>query len=248
MNMQITDSLRKTLLIHANAAAPQEACGLIMDNDGDLEYLPLINTAADKENYFRIDPQDYADAEDKGTIAAIFHSHAGEDAIAYPSEIDRAMMQESGLPWVIAAVPADDVQMFEFSAQPFEGRDFVLGSSDCYGLVMAFHRANGISLTDYRQPSEWWNEGADLFTDEHFSETGFQPVKLADIQPGDMVVMKVASRVPNHCGIYCGNGNILHHMADQLSAVDPLFGSYLEPRITHVMRHKDLTGDIKWKP
>ena len=52
---------------HLTECSPQEGCGLLVDSGGGLEYWPVINSAADKMNSFRIAPQDFAEAEDAVT-------------------------------------------------------------------------------------------------------------------------------------------------------------------------------------
>ncbi|MCM4753350.1 NlpC/P60 family protein, partial [Escherichia coli] len=47
------------------------------------------------------------------------------------------------------------------------------------------------------------------------------PVKAGDRhivqQPGDVLLCCFGSSVPNHAAIYCGDGELLHHLPEQLS-------------------------------
>lgn len=70
---------------HLTECSPQEGCGLLVNSGGVPEYWPVINSAADKMNSFRIAPQEFAEAEDAGNIVAVIHSHPGADGLAYPS-------------------------------------------------------------------------------------------------------------------------------------------------------------------
>jgi proteasome lid subunit RPN8/RPN11 len=73
----VPTTIRKQLVEHANAEAPNEACGLIAFRDGIAErYLPADN-AAPSPYYFELRPRDPLDfyLEDEGYELAVFHSH-----------------------------------------------------------------------------------------------------------------------------------------------------------------------------
>ncbi|MDM8925519.1 NlpC/P60 family protein, partial [Escherichia coli] len=40
---------------------------------------------------------------------------------------------------------------------------------------------------------------------------------LTEAQPGDVLLCCFGSSVPNHAAIYCGDGELLHHIPEQLS-------------------------------
>ncbi|EKG3816235.1 C40 family peptidase [Escherichia coli] len=42
-------------------------------------------------------------------------------------------------------------------------------------------------------------------------------VPLSAAQPGDVLLCCFGSSVPNHAAIYCGDGELLHHIPEQLS-------------------------------
>ena len=85
-------------LDHAQAAAPNESCGLVVDCDGIEVYWDCRNIA-DGLDCFVIDPTDWADAEDTGVIMAVVHSHPGKSP--EPSSMDIAACNRSRLPWYI---------------------------------------------------------------------------------------------------------------------------------------------------
>ena len=92
-------------LHHAKTLLPNESCGLVIDIDGKQEYYPCKNIAIEGINSFTIDPEDYAKAEETGTVLHICHSHPNGDLTA--SEDDIKYCDFIGLPWFIFN-PIDD--------------------------------------------------------------------------------------------------------------------------------------------
>jgi [CysO sulfur-carrier protein]-S-L-cysteine hydrolase len=105
-------AVRRELEEHAQAEAPNEACGLIVLKDGVAErYVPGRNAAASP---YRFELEAEPDAwflEDEGYELAVFHSHL--DSPAYPSRTD---VENIGLwesrPYVILSVRTGDLAGF----------------------------------------------------------------------------------------------------------------------------------------
>jgi proteasome lid subunit RPN8/RPN11 len=109
----IPDSVRAALREHAEAEAPNEACGLIAIRDGVAErYVPGINELASpyRFKWRPVDPMD-AFLEDEGYEIAIFHTHP--ETAAKPSRTDLANIGEyEGYPYVIYSVAQDDLRLW----------------------------------------------------------------------------------------------------------------------------------------
>ena len=86
-------------LHHAKTLLPNESCGLVIDIDGKHEYYPCKNIAVEGANSFTIDPEDWAAAEETGTVLHICHSHPNGDLTA--SEEDIKNCDFLGLSWFI---------------------------------------------------------------------------------------------------------------------------------------------------
>ena len=59
---------------YARDGFPSEVCGLVVCIKGKEKYMPCKNLAVNPLDHFIINPEDWAKAEDSGTIMAIFHS------------------------------------------------------------------------------------------------------------------------------------------------------------------------------
>ena len=97
------------IMAHAAAEYPRECCGVVAQKSRVERYFPCRNLAASPEDNFVLCPEDYAAAEDWGTVIAIVHSHP--DATTQPSELDKAQCDATLLPWHIriAGTSADSV-------------------------------------------------------------------------------------------------------------------------------------------
>jgi proteasome lid subunit RPN8/RPN11 len=87
----VPDALRRALEEHAEAEAPNEACGLVALRDGVAErYIPCVNVAASPYRFdLRVpDPELIYELEEQGRELAVFHSHPTDSA--RPSRTDLA--------------------------------------------------------------------------------------------------------------------------------------------------------------
>ncbi|MBN3758154.1 phage tail protein [Paraburkholderia sp. Tr-20389] len=240
----IDPNARCAIEAHARRAYPHECCGVVVNH----VYFACRNVAADPTRDFVVDAADYAAAEDRGTIEAIVHSHP--DRSARPTMADLAACQASDVRrWIIVSVVAEhgvpSVQEWrEFETAddcaPLIGCEFAYGSNDCYGIVRRYYKAAlQIELPDYLRPDRWWKDGLSNLYVDHYREAGFCDMSASQPrQVGDVLLMRIASKVPNHAAIYIGNDEILHHLWGQLSRREAL--PRYRNHITHVLRHRTL--------
>lgn len=215
---------------HALAEYPRECVGLVCVRDGTEIYVPCRNLAAVPTENFSLSPEDLANAEDLGAVAALVHSHPG--GAARPSPADRAMCEQAGIDrWVIVSLGVQTDSTIgidgwcEFSpagyVAPLIGRVFVHGIHDCYDLIRSYYQLErGVTLPNFDRPHDWWADGVsnlflDNFTKAQFADMG----QDAELEVGDVLLMQIRSKndVPNHSGIYLGGNVLLHHMYGQLS-------------------------------
>jgi cell wall-associated NlpC family hydrolase len=228
----MTPELLRLALSYASLAAPAESCGLVVVAQGAHvgDYMPVRNlsTAHDR---FTIAPEDWARAEDHGRVAAVVHSHPGQEPTV-PSEADRVACDLSGIPWLITG-EAGSWTVLHPQGRPFEGREFCWGLDDCYALVRDWFSASfGWALPDFEREPDFWRE-RDLFS-TNLQLAGFRPVEGRTPEPGDGLLFNVRGRCPDHCAVYLGNGRMLHQPQGRLSAVEPI-GRYAE-KLAYIAR------------
>ncbi|HAS1339619.1 TPA: peptidase P60 [Enterobacter hormaechei] len=213
------------IMAHAAAEYPRECCGVVAQKSRVERYFPCRNLAAEPTEHFHLSPEDYAAAEDWGTVVAIVHSHP--DATTQASELDKAQCDATLLPWHIVSWPEGDLRTIQPRGElPLLERPFVLGHFDCWGLVMSYFRqTHGIELHDYRVDYPWWeNDYPDNFYQDCWYECGFREFD-GPPQEGDLVIMQVQADKWNHAGILLEGNMLLHHLYGHLSQRVP-YGGY----------------------
>ncbi|MEM5371962.1 Mov34/MPN/PAD-1 family protein [Paraburkholderia azotifigens] len=236
---------RQAIEAHALRCYPRECCGLVVDG----RYIPCRNVATNPLCDFVIDAADYVVAEDLGIIEAVIHSHPDKSAL--PSIADLVACEADCAPrWIIVGISMGPCGpsvsgWHEFGRSedgaPLIGCEFAHGSTDCYGLIRRYYKAAlQIALPDFERRPKWWEDGQSNLYVDHYVEAGFRDTGVTGpIQPGDVLLMRIASAVPNHAAVYIGGDEILHHLWGQLSRREAL------PRyrncVTHVLRHRNVS-------
>ncbi|EBY2669551.1 phage tail protein, partial [Salmonella enterica subsp. enterica serovar Teko] len=171
--------MKKTILAHAAACAPEESCGYIVNSSAGEQYFPCQNLSAEPTMYFRIEPEDYLQAQAAGDVVALVHSHP--DGLPFLSDVDRCLQVQSGLPWWLVC----DDRIYKFRCVPFlTGRAFEHGVTDCYALFRDAYHLAGIDMPDFTRGEDWWKNGENLYLD-NLEATGFYRVSAGEAQPGD---------------------------------------------------------------
>ncbi|MCG8624611.1 MAG: Mov34/MPN/PAD-1 family protein [Proteobacteria bacterium] len=221
----ISDDIQTAIFRHAREMAsmtpPQEAAGVIKFSKNTPRYIACRNMAANPHHSFRIRR---GELDRHAPLAAIVHSHPGGPS--YPSMHDMQQQIASNLPWLIAVVATaskpnihEEMIVWGGEAKIQEDAGYRHGVSDCYGLIRGWYQSVcGVALPDFPRPWEWWLAGGDLYR-QYFAEAGFTHIppstsdEIFTPQIGDVFLASIRSPVPNHAGIYIGEGLILHHLA-----------------------------------
>lgn len=130
--------------------------------------------------------------------------------------------------------------MFEYTH--LLNQPYLWGKSDCFTLLRRFYNEGfGLEIPDYKRPesvsspllAQMFIAGAD--------ENGFEhtDVKPIGISPGDLILMAIKSATINHCGIYVGEGLILHHLTNKFSIAEMYRGSYRRYTCS-ILRHPEV--------
>ena len=114
-------AVRHALAEHARQELPNEACGLVLFQDGvATEYVPGTNVSASPYHFrLELDPTAWADINDRDLVQAVFHSH-----VSSPPRPSRTDVENIGLwagqPYLIYTVRTDELAAWLVDAGAIE--------------------------------------------------------------------------------------------------------------------------------
>lgn len=231
---------------HAIDNPTVEVCALAVMKGRKQQLIICENSHDTPAEHFKISAQAWANAEDQGDVVAVMHSHPGEGAKPIASARDIQQCNKSGVTWVIYAPDCDEFAEIQPQELPLIGRPFILGSDDCWGLIMAWHEKQGVTLSDWRVAYPWWEDQyPDNLYFDNWKKEGFEEAQAG---PGCMIIMQVSANKWNHAGVITEDGQLLHHLYGNESCVVPYKAGYFKDRTVLCVRHKSLGKELKpWR-
>jgi len=100
-----------TIYKAAEQAAPEEMCGLIIEKDGNEEFINCENFAENKLNEFKIDPKTFVKYQLISKIKYVVHSHY--DSKCNPSNQDKKSCRAMGVPYMIVSYPEKEMCIYD---------------------------------------------------------------------------------------------------------------------------------------
>lgn len=234
---------------HAIDEFPRECVGFVLPSG----YVRVNNVSDDPENKFSISPEETAMALDAGALALV-HSHP--DAEPSPSVHDQQAQIETGMTWGIVPVMGinvgDDINPVpgqitwwgdDLPIQPLERRRFIWGVFHCWSLYRDWMRLEyGLTLPNFAVGREFIENKENVFIDncERAGLRNMGKLSMDDLQVGDMLLGHIKGEFPNHCGVYLGGDDFLHHPPGGASGKTNLLKWW--PHIDTVFRHDGIAG------
>lgn len=215
-------------------AAPREMCGVAIVKDGKPKFIECRNIGNDND-FFYMHPQDYVEAANQGEVIAIVHSHGAHST--EPSDADLTACEKSRKPWLIVNTAGKSTLIMPTGYKaPLIGRTWAHGVHDCYSLLRdSLLEIIGTPIIDFERGVNWWERGENLIVDQ-YEKAGFKRLLDHSLKHGDVLIMQVGSKVPNHCAVWLDGNYILHHCANRLSSRDVYGASWQRLTVLH-LRH-----------
>ena len=228
-------------------AYPNEACAYVVDG----KLIPVANLSETPTTTFVVDVVDRLKAEKLGEVQAFLHSHPykleeskQDDFPSWASTSDMRSWIADSIVWGIVATDGEGLSPMVWyddsigAIQPFEGREFVSGKTDCYSLVRDYYRVKlGINLVNGARGMYWWDNGEDLY-ENNFKRAGFYEVALDEIRENDVLLIRFQGSVITHAAVLTGTNEIIHHCIRRLSGYDTL--SKWSRQVAKAIRHERL--------
>ena len=128
---------------------------------------------------------------------------------------------------------------------PYIGRPYILGVYDCYTIVRDYiQREDGYTLpeltdTPERLANQWLSDGV-FVTNEELRNWD----RVINRRPGDVVLFSISRGRgyeplnANHCGIYLGDDQFLHHLPNRASCIQPFDETWREWVVAYGRRRR----------
>lgn len=123
------------------------------------------------------------------------------------------------------------------------GLPYIDGWQDCYELIRRYYRdLYEIEIRNWARPADAFHAGMDFFSVANCREEGFHVTddSLDRLQIGDLLLIAIACKIPNHVAVYVGNNYLLHHLVGGKTIEDSYSGAW-KKRTLNVMRHPFVT-------
>jgi proteasome lid subunit RPN8/RPN11 len=242
-NIQIKNQIKNLSL----KKFPEEICGFIYSDKDNYKFdvYPCKNKANNKTNNFIISPQDYLNCQKLGKIVACYHSHCN-DNIEF-SEIDKNNSNIYKINYMLYNVKHDHFNFYfpGASNNPYIGRPFLLGKSDCFTLMKEYAlKEEGVKI-DFPKELVYPRNLEDIkdLYENNFKNQGFSKLdKNTKLEKSDGIMMKftsVSEEFPTHAAVYLGNGLILHQPFNSFSCVN-IYDNFFKKHTSYVLRYKEL--------
>jgi proteasome lid subunit RPN8/RPN11 len=212
---------------HAQLVYPEESVGIVVDN----EYLALKNSAKDPINHFKVLPQDLI--KYSGRISGVIHSHVLENSPGHPSLSDQETQIAWGIPFGIQLInragPGNIIWFGDtLPVAEYTGRPYIYGVYDCFSIFRDYYRTElGITMPEFPRADGFWHTSEEMYLN-NTSAAGFYQITLKELQPADIILIKLRSKIVNHAILYIEGDTGLHHMPMRTSAFDTV-SKYIAP-------------------
>lgn len=240
--MKLNQSQLDVINRHTIEVFPHEAVFAITATTA----VPLKNIHPQPEEHFKVDSREYF----SHNPIALVHSHpiqknfVAPDYGSYydcrtPSDADMSMQIQLDVPFGILStdgVENTEIVWFPDLDSPIIGNKYIAGVTDCFRVARAFYwQEYGLKIIDYPRNYGIWASGDNVFA-KNLERAGFYEIEEQDIKRGDAMLMKLTATDENHCAIYLGGDEIIHHINNRLSEVTSL--TKWRRKVTRFLRHE----------
>ena len=223
VDFQLPEDMFSQIKQHAINVAPQECCGVILIKKGKRKYYPCDNVSKELD-CFIIDSLQYTRLSLQGDIEFIVHSHTTGNT---PSEHDIQACESLKIPYLIYYIETDTYSIHcHKNYNKLIGREYVFGEQDCFEAARDWFITHNIIMPPRKN---WLDNDQDTNYNYMENEVMEWPVEqVQDLKYGDILLLSVFSKKPNHIAIYLDNDIIFHHAVNRLSCRENMYPYWAE--------------------
>lgn len=223
----IPSDVEQQIKNHAIEDYPNESVGLLLDDD---TYIRVKNIHKKPQQHFQIATVVFQGYLPR--LKAIVHSHPNQKVLEPSLDDQQLIVSYKTTGGIVRVVPDPNTKEPQASPitwwgaipnrnpQPLEGREFVYGITDCFGIVRDWYYMNrSIVLYDMPRTYGWWDDQSHPcwnMIENNVEAMGFKKHKYqsASVRRGDVMFMSLRSKlnITNHLALYEGGDSIIHHL------------------------------------
>lgn len=213
---------------HAFKMFPNESVGIVVNDT----YIPVENTHDDPLNHFQV--SDDVVVKYGKDIQAVIHSHNLDIHPGHPSEHDMLVQEKWAVPFGIQLInkngPGNIVWWGDqLPTAHYVGRPYIYGIYDCYSVWRDYYRVElGVPMPVFPRRDDFWETGNNMIEGNAIS-CGFEQIEFDEMQPNDVILLKIRSNIANHGVLYMGGDKGLHHLPYKTSSHE-IVSKYIDPR------------------
>ena len=217
---------------HALREAPRESCGVILVKKGKRKYFECTNISKETDSFI-IDPAQYTKLSLQGDVEYIVHSHTTGSE---PSFHDLQACNALKVPYLIYYIELDTYKVYCHEGySKLIGRDYVYGKQDCFEAFRDWFLTHGVIMPARKN---WLDNDQETNYNYMENEVLDWPVEqVNNLKYGDILLLSVSSKKPNHLAIYLDNDIIFHHAVNRLSCRENMYPYWAE-NIYGIYRYK----------
>ncbi len=238
--MILSEEVKKEIALHSLIEHPKECCGFVIFHNFFQRMIAVraTNTAENKLNHVNYDGKEILNIKYLGKILALYHSHNSENSF---SEIDKKCYNLHEIPIALYNIPTKKFSVYqgENHNNKYINREFVIGKSDCYNLIMDYYLNElGIVIPDFLPArNDDWHKNGINYIDKYINSSQLVKIAPSSLRPSDIIVLDYKNN-RFHFGIYLDNDCFLHQPRNKKSLIEIYSNKYKNITIHGLRSHK----------
>lgn len=232
--------IKNKIINHSKKQNPLEACGFIVEKNGDLDVIECQNISSDPLNNFKISANEFLAIKHFYNILYLYHSHTEEENF---SIMDKKVSEEAKIDLVLYILNKNEFKHYSSNnseSLKYLGRSIDFQKTNCLDLVKLYYK-NELKI-DLITPKgiadnnlfQFNNSNLDLIF-EYAEVNNLDEIKNSSFKINDIGIFNIDNYM--HFAIYLGNNKILEQPRNGFSRIINYSNLYDRKKVT-ILRRK----------